>query len=120
MSELRKLAEAATPGPWKVVFPENGDMNVEWHVNGRAVNVVASWPGEVWGESGREGADMRDAVYIAAVSPDVVLRLLDEIEGLKEQLGAAGYVPRPALPPKFITEPNYDEPTVPPPLTEEG
>jgi hypothetical protein len=44
-----------------------------------------------------------------------------EVRGLKEQLGAAGYVPRPQLPPDFITEPTYDEPTVPPPpLTNEG
>jgi len=51
---------------------------------------------------------------------ETIRHLDSEVEGLKEQLGAAGYVPRPALPPKFITEPTYDEPTVPPPLTDEG
>ena len=69
LAELRRLAEAATPGPWE----HDGE-------------------GEVWGR----GYDMishpcmvADARYIAAANPSVVLALLDaaaERDALREDL----------------------------------
>lgn len=59
----------------------------------------------------------RQAAKAEALAAQQRVRELEaEIEGLKQQLGAAGYVPRPP-----VGEPTYDEATVPPPpLTSEG
>lgn len=67
--ELRKLAEAATPGPWMVDYQSSyptGEM------------VVTENSGEI------AFAQKRTAAYIAAVSPEVVLALLDRIEKLEK------------------------------------
>jgi hypothetical protein len=74
-AELRKLAEAATPGPWE------RDMSYDWpskvrskhpeHHN-RWVVDVPSFPTDEY--------TFKDAAYIAAVSPDVLLALLDRLE----------------------------------------
>ena len=61
--ELRKLAEAATPGPWS------------WERDGCYGDVVM--------KGLRFTTSQRNAAYIAAASPDVVLGLLDEIERMR-------------------------------------
>jgi Ead/Ea22-like protein len=66
MSDLRALAEKATPGPWQNL----GDVET-FHVT-IATNPYAGMPvprPEIW---------EHNAAYIAAASPDAILRLLDE------------------------------------------
>lgn len=77
-AELRRLAEAATPGPWHfcrdkddcamVTVAPGADCSTE-----RSFIAVAAW------------ADNDDAAYIAALSPDVVLGLLDRILELEKE-----------------------------------
>ena len=58
--ELRRLARAATPGPWEDVHPNADDEDaVAWKV--------------------REP----DAAFIAAANPQAVLALLDELDALR-------------------------------------
>ena len=74
--ELRKLAEKATPGPWSVDRDSPGDYY--------------GWVPKVLDADGHPVAGApanRD--YIAAVSPDVVIALLDEIVMLSTRLATA-------------------------------
>lgn len=75
--ELRRLATRATPGPWGE-FCESGD----WWI-GRCTEDGDALP-EIVCDS--ESIDSHDTAYIAAVSPDVVLRLLDYIDDLEGAL----------------------------------
>ena len=84
-AHLRELAEKATPGPWKVNDLRNapdGNRDCIWvdarferggWVTYRTVAEMDEDTGlnPVWG--------IADAEYIAAVNPDVVLALLDEL-----------------------------------------
>lgn len=75
---LRKLAEAATPGPWFRRTDEDHDFppyvcSAETHVARCA------------GNNGHQ-----DARYITALSPDVVAALLDEVERLRERFRVYG------------------------------
>jgi len=82
-AELRAKAEAATPGPW--VLDQDGvdEPNVNYwgrrfigtaHPDEHGFhNVIAD----------TEDGHGRNAQYIAAASPDVVLGLLDEIARLR-------------------------------------
>lgn len=67
LAELRALAEAATPGPW-----EHGGEDAPW-------NVLAPHTPEEYAIVSTSGL-YADARYLAAVSPDVVLWLLDALE----------------------------------------
>lgn len=62
--ELRRLAEAATPGPW--------DCTVHIGDGEERVTVIGL----------TEPGHGHDANYIAAVSPDVILALLDRLDAL--------------------------------------
>lgn len=73
-AELRRLAEAATPGPWYV-------GNGKWicaldaylaYCDGSRRNVSVSLD-----------ENTKNSAYIAAVNPQTVLGLLDEIERLR-------------------------------------
>lgn len=61
IDRLERLAREATPGPWRV--PPSGDV-----VHGEAYDLLA-----IIYESGA------DAEYVAAVSPDVLLKLLEVV-----------------------------------------
>jgi hypothetical protein len=63
LAELRRLAEAATPGPWETNDP--------------GIVIFSEWGGWL-AEDGTENQEA-DAAYIAAASPDVILRLLDDL-----------------------------------------
>ena len=69
INELRKLAEAATPGPWAAAISSN-------MVNG----VCATF--ETICETGK---NIDDALYIAAANPAAVLELIAEIERVTKQ-----------------------------------
>lgn len=78
VSDLRKLAEAATPGPWHIT--DTGDAHWEREIRSgdRLGSSQVAWCG------GRMGQAQKDAAFIAAASPDVVLGLLDEVAQWKQ------------------------------------
>ena len=79
LKQLRDLAQAATPGPWRVEARGHASQEVA-----RVNNLEVAPPDSV-----ELAHCATDAAYIAAVSPDVVLALLSEVERLRAQLAAA-------------------------------
>lgn len=96
-TELKRLAEAATPGPWHWVNPrddsawdgtgvaslrttqefgknERKEIDGKFYTSFALPKFVASWA---------EIDEPADAAYIAAASPDVVLSMIAEIEETK-------------------------------------
>lgn len=78
---LRELAEKASSGPWEArgeysYYPDG----LDWEVCG------ITGPKQ-FGEC----FEIKDAVYIAAMSPDVVLKLLDNLDELKAEIASALY-----------------------------
>lgn len=72
-AELRRLAEAATPGPWEVKHTSDGDViQTEYERGG-------------W-EIADERADVphQNAAFIAAANPSTILSLLDELEACRK------------------------------------
>ncbi|MFI5601470.1 ead/Ea22-like family protein [Pseudomonas aeruginosa] len=86
-AELRRLAKAATPGPWTLYVPE--DYQGPEELPGYGVE-CAEGRAIVWGALEPEtGCQFdRDAEFIAAANPKTVLALLDEIDGLKAEKDA--------------------------------
>ncbi|MDA3170278.1 ead/Ea22-like family protein [Pseudomonas aeruginosa] len=85
-AELRRLAKAATPGPWS--------CNRHWAIvggpileftNGAAQQQIAMACGQSWM---RDDELRNNAEFIAANNPKTVLALLDEIDGLSDELSA--------------------------------
>jgi hypothetical protein len=79
-AELRKLAKAATPGPWiasGVTSKIGGDRFM--FVNVEPLGEIARLPLPDRPAKGY-APTICDAAYIAAVSPDVLLALLDRLE----------------------------------------
>lgn len=99
--ELRKLAEAATPGPWKLggLQSYDGASLAPFRCVYRSDAETHDTRLYVWGDSREalleEDADQReplfdcdaDAAFIAAANPSAVLALLDENARLREQVG---------------------------------
>lgn len=87
LAELRTLAAAATPGPWTVEsywdrLDGPADTNTSWHIPG-----LERWHGSLaFTNNVGFGDDEATARYVAAISPDVVVGLLDEIERLRAGL----------------------------------
>ncbi|HBO7092379.1 TPA: ead/Ea22-like family protein [Pseudomonas aeruginosa] len=82
-AELRRVAEAATPGPWS--------CNRHWAIvggpileftNGAAQQQIAMACGQSWM---RDDELRNNAEFIAAANPKTVLALLDEIDRLKAE-----------------------------------
>lgn len=75
-TELRKLAEAATPGPWFVrhAATDDGLSEVE---DGRMHGLFPF------------NCEAHDAAFIAAANPKTVLELLDEVTKLREAMRTA-------------------------------
>src|SRR5690606_19060949 len=79
LQELRRIAEAATPGPWEVVGLDYG---------GPYALRMPHRSGRTW--YGVEGIKRReDADYFVAMNRNTVLALLDEIERLRDAVHAA-------------------------------
>ncbi len=75
--ELRKLAEAATLGPWSITSSKDS----HWMREVRAPNTL----GVAW--CGHETSQAhKDAAYIAAANPSKVIELLDTTEAQAKQL----------------------------------
>lgn len=79
---IRRLAEAATPGPWRVILP--GDL--AWSRRHR-YRCVAFGPDrdEPYTTSPLVPADAR---HIAALDPQTVIALLDRIDALEATVAA--------------------------------
>ena len=80
VAELRRLAEAATPGPWDCYRP---------HPNYRAYAVDRVMPGGHLGEDVATTGDVyaeENGAYIAAANPAAVLALLDDADALRAEL----------------------------------
>lgn len=75
ITELRKLAEKATPGAWELSKSNNGTG-------------VVSNDGRLFVEAylGYSGEPVSDLEYIAAVNPKTVLELLDRLERAEAEL----------------------------------
>jgi len=78
IKRLRRLAEQATPGPWRVNMKGHS-----YHEVARVNDLEVAPPDSV---ELAHCAD--DAAYIAAVSPDVVLGLIDEVLTSRRRIGA--------------------------------
>jgi hypothetical protein len=76
IQELRRLAEAATPGPWDAAY----DDAVEGHYV--AKRYESGWAGDV-------ATHGPTAAYIAALSPDIVLALLDALAAAEQAASMA-------------------------------
>src|SRR5690606_26615746 len=78
LAELRRIAEAATPGPWRI----SGDGPVDRFV-------IASTERDHIAETTRGGSftneDLANAYHIATFDPPTVLALLNEIERLRRE-----------------------------------
>ena len=93
LAELRRLAEAATPGPWEAggVLECHDEGSSCWHQFSTQCEIYPpkAEPGEpqfggpiaITSEGERS-----NAAYIAGTSPDVMKRLLDTIEALQGAL----------------------------------
>lgn len=83
-AELRRLAKAATPGPWTLYVPE--DYQGPEELPGYGVE-CAEGRAIVWGALEPEtGCQFdRDAEFIAAANPKTILALLDENDRLKAE-----------------------------------
>lgn len=74
--ELRKLAEAATPGPWEIAERNRS----------KCFSVEASPSMKIVCTYGDSLAAQQDSAYIAAANPKTVLELLDEIAELEGEI----------------------------------
>ena len=69
INELRQLAQAATPGPWRAA------------ISSSMVNSVCTTFETVC----ETGKNIDDALYIAAANPAAILELISEIDSLRDE-----------------------------------
>ena len=85
LDRLRELAEAATPGPWEAIIFDSGHSKFEFEASvctqdvGDSICRMDGLLRTADNERYRTDGSL-DALYIAAVSPDVVLGLLDRLD----------------------------------------
>ena len=88
--ELRKLAEAATPGPWVSGDPSFGNGNA---------HMIVSISDRAMGRD-IQGPNLRPALFdvefIAAANPAAVLGLLDQLDAAEAKLAAVREIHSPA------------------------
>ena len=94
-TELRRLATAATPGPWtihteEVCSPIVAAMELSKLVHGSVfvpvLPMVVGSNGLATAVTGCGPTSVANAAYIAAISPDVVLTLLADLDALRTRL----------------------------------
>ena len=78
--ELRKLAEAATPGPWSLTDGDPAMNGQHWTIRRQGVAGIRV-SGFTYGSNG-------DAEFIAAANPAAVLGLLDQLDAAEAKLAA--------------------------------
>ena len=82
VAELRRLAEAATPGPWEAFGAVDGRRGERWlgvTTDMRAIESARA--GDVFAA---QNCTRQDALFIAAANPAVVLALLDRLAHMTE------------------------------------
>lgn len=88
LAELRKRAEAATPGPWYASDWTMDDGPSAFTVEARAPEVLGTGQSSIWPDGIRKyrvaeaelGENpLADAAYIAAANPAMIVRLLDAL-----------------------------------------
>ena len=78
LTELRRLAEAATPGPWEAFGAVDGRRGERWlgvTTDMRAIESARA--GDVFAA---QNCTRQDALFIAAANPATVLALLDDAD----------------------------------------
>ncbi|MBX5689011.1 ead/Ea22-like family protein [Pseudomonas aeruginosa] len=80
-SELRRLAKAATPGPWRVQTGCSWRRIGTDHGDGDVLR-PCTHPHDGWPDI---AAPVENLEYIAAANPKAILALLDEIDRLKAE-----------------------------------
>lgn len=98
LTELRELADKATPGPWAVDDSDPSDVIVRTALDLRWVANIGNWSRQLPLPPAADNdrlrqvyeVDIRDARYIAACSPEVVKALVAVAEAAEEYL-AYGY-----------------------------
>ncbi|MDI3902515.1 ead/Ea22-like family protein [Pseudomonas aeruginosa] len=85
-ADLRRVAKAATPGPWSCNrhWAIVGGPTLEF-TNGAAQQQIAM---ACWQSWMHEEELRNNAEFIASANPNTVLALLDQIDGLSEELSA--------------------------------
>ena len=89
-TELRKLAEAATPGPWSV---SDHEVRTSAFVRAPKFGHVCNAPVSVhnFGDGNSQDPARKNIAFIAAANPETVLALLAERDRLREAgIDAAG------------------------------
>ena len=82
-NELRALALAATPGPWRVGRGSKSRVYAPYHVQPDGHAIARTYGSELNGIGVADltgPVNIADAAYIAAANPATVLALLDEVE----------------------------------------
>ena len=80
LTELRRLAESATPGPWEAFGAVDGRRGERWlGVTTDMRAIEAARAGDVFAA---QDCTRQDVLFIAAANPAVVLALLDERDAL--------------------------------------
>lgn len=84
LEALRKLAEAATPGPWEATgwAPKDAD----WL---EPPNCIVDSPHGLIADTSESDRDEADAAFIAAANPTAVLSLCDRVAALERELRSA-------------------------------
>ena len=80
VAELRRLAEAATPGPWEAFGAVDGRRGERWL--GVTTDMRAIEPARAGDVFAAQDCTRQDALFIAAANPAAVLALLDERDAL--------------------------------------
>ena len=82
-NELRKLLDAATPGPWRVRFTGYNDawLVVGWNARRETFDHQAFDDGSAWGTYNQSCTDPTRDLIVAAVN--ALPALLDELDRLR-------------------------------------
>ena len=78
VAELRRLAEAATPGPWEAFGAVDGRRGERWL--GVTTDMRATEAARAGDVFAAQNCTRQDALFIAAANPAVMLALLDDVD----------------------------------------
>ena len=84
LAELRRLAEAATPGPWEAFGAVDGRRGERWL--GVTTDMRATESARAGDVFSAQNCTRQDALFIAAANPAAVLALLDDADALRAEL----------------------------------
>ena len=82
LAELRRLAEAATPGPWEAFGAVDGRRGERWL--GVTTDMRATESARAGDVFAAQDCTRQDALFIAAANPAAVLGLLDRLAHMTE------------------------------------